>query len=110
MKAARASFARSGARNSGIRFPRVARRRRLPVTTIHRPFLGAKCGGMIRSRIYWRTPLQSELRFGLNLWRTKLECVRRSGRSRSAERVEAHLISVNFFEPSFSPKCGQRAP
>src|SRR5215467_8906260 len=34
----------------------------------------------------------------------------RTGRIRSAERVEAHLPVRYLCEPSFSPPCGHRAP
>jgi hypothetical protein len=33
----------------------------------------------------------------------------RWGRIRSAERVEAHLLEIEFCEPSFGPMCGRRA-
>jgi hypothetical protein len=33
----------------------------------------------------------------------------RSGRIRSAERVEAHLFETELCEPSFGPMCGLRA-
>jgi hypothetical protein len=33
----------------------------------------------------------------------------RWGRVRSAERAEAHLLEIDFCEPSFGPMCGQRA-
>jgi len=33
----------------------------------------------------------------------------RWGRIRSAERVEAHLLEIEFCEPSFGPMCGLRA-
>jgi hypothetical protein len=33
----------------------------------------------------------------------------RWGRIRSAERVEAHLLEIEFCDPSFGPMCGRRA-
>jgi len=33
----------------------------------------------------------------------------RWGRVRSAERAEAHLLEIDFCEPSFGPICGRRA-
>src|ERR1700683_4192103 len=50
----------------------------------------------------------SEMRSSLNLQRTAIKSIERAGRIRSAERVEARLFAVNLFEPSFSPRCGQR--